>query len=153
MAHQAYHIICTTHERARWFDSPALARILIREMRGLHEKGNVDSLAWGLMPDHLHRLLVLQTEQNLSTVIKLLKGRSARLINTHLQRTGQIWQKGFYDHALRVEEDLPAIARYIMANPIRAGLVHCVGDYPWWDAVWLDRIKLQVGSSRPYRCS
>ncbi|MFV3290267.1 transposase, partial [Pseudomonas sp. NY11955] len=29
------------------------------------------------------------------------------------------------------------VARYIVANPIRAGLVSRVGDYPHWDAVWL----------------
>ena len=39
--------------------------------------------------------------------------------------------------AVRREEDLKMIARYIVTNPIRAGLVQKVGDYPLWDATWI----------------
>ena len=49
----------------------------------------------------------------------------------------RLWQTGFHDHALRREEDLAATARYLIANPLRAGLVQRVGDYPFWDAVWV----------------
>ena len=49
----------------------------------------------------------------------------------------RIWQSGFHDHALRREEDLAQLARYIVANPLRAGLAQRVGDYPHWDAAWL----------------
>jgi putative transposase len=48
-----------------------------------------------------------------------------------------VWQSGFHDHAVRREEDLPALARYVVANPVRAGLVTRVGEYPHWDAIWL----------------
>jgi hypothetical protein len=36
-----------------------------------------------------------------------------------------------------MEEDLAQIARYVVLNPVRAGLVRRVGDYPHWDAAWL----------------
>jgi len=48
-----------------------------------------------------------------------------------------LWQKGYFDRALRREEDLKAMARYIVANPLRAGLVEHIGQYPLWDAIWL----------------
>lgn len=51
--------------------------------------------------------------------------------------TPSMRSKSFYDHALREEDDLKGIARYIVANQIRAGLVEKIGDYPHWDAVWL----------------
>lgn len=54
-----------------------------------------------------------------------------------LSRQGRLWQPGFHDHAVRREESLEAIARYIVANPLRAGLVKKVGDYPLWDAIWV----------------
>jgi len=38
---------------------------------------------------------------------------------------------------LRNDEDLLDVARYVVANPVRAGLVPRVGDYPFWNAVWL----------------
>ena len=42
-----------------------------------------------------------------------------------------------YDHGLRDGEDIKQLSRYILANPLRAGLVEFAGDYPHWDAVWL----------------
>ena len=67
-----------------------------------------------------------------------LKGRSARAINARNRRAGAIWQPAYFDHALRVDANLKQVARYIVANPLRAGLVQKLGDYPHWDAVWLD---------------
>ena len=38
---------------------------------------------------------------------------------------------------LGAEEDVVAVSRYIVLNPVRAALVRRVGDYPFWDAVWI----------------
>lgn len=67
-----------------------------------------------------------------------LKGRSARAINARTGRVGAVWQPAYFDHALRAEEDLKQVARYIVTNPLRAGLVRKIGDYSHWDAVWLN---------------
>ena len=69
--------------------------------------------------------------------MKRIKGASARALNDRLGRHGALWQPGFYDHALRKDEDRLGTARYIVANPLRAGLVQRLGDYPHWDSVWL----------------
>lgn len=70
-------------------------------------------------------------------LMRRIKSNSARLINRHLGRAGQVWQTGYHDRALRKDENLQLAARYIVANPLRAGLVERVGDYPLWDAVWV----------------
>ena len=88
------------------------------------------------MPDHLHWLFVLRSS-SLSETVRLLKGRSAKRINEAAGRSEPLWQKGFHDHALRKEEDIKAVARYVIANPLRAGLAANIGDYPHWDAVWI----------------
>ena len=49
----------------------------------------------------------------------------------------RLWQKGYYDHLIRNEEDLIASARYIIANPLRAKLIANVADYPYWDCVYV----------------
>jgi hypothetical protein len=54
-----------------------------------------------------------------------------------LNRKGPVWQKAFYDHALRKDEDVKKMARYIIANPMRQGLVKKIDDYPLWDAIWI----------------
>lgn len=58
-------------------------------------------------------------------------------VNTYLGRQGPLWQKAFYDRAVRKDKDMRKIARYIVANPLRAGLVERIGDYPFWGAAWL----------------
>ena len=121
---------------SRYFIDFYCARLLIAEMRLLHDSGAVNSLAWVVMPDHLHWLFQLGDIQPLSTVIKQLKARSSHRINLRLNRQGALWQPGFHDHALRREDNIQNIARYIIANPLRAGLVDKLGNYPHWDAIW-----------------
>ena len=94
-------------------------------------------MAFVIMPDHLHWLVQLTGERSLSASMCAVKSHSARNINAAAGRKGTIWQRGFYDRAIRKDDDLVAIARYIIANPLRAGIVSSVADYPLWDAIWL----------------
>ena len=136
-AGQIYHITTTTHERKPLFKDFDCARIAIAELRRLHEQNVICSLAWVLRPDHLHCLVQLKGPIALSTAIKVLKGRTARQLGLQGHTHGTVWQPGFHDHALRQEEDMLQVARYIVANPLRAGIVDRIGDYPFWDAHWL----------------
>jgi len=70
-------------------------------------------------------------------VMKSFKTRSAKRINEALNRTGALWQRAYYDHAIREDEDIRKIARYIISNPLRSGLVSDIGKYSLWDAMWL----------------
>jgi REP element-mobilizing transposase RayT len=79
----------------------------------------------------------LGEKTDMSAAIKRFKACSARRVNEYLKRQGTLWQKSFYDHALRQDEDVRGIARYIVANRLRAGLVEHIGEYPLWDAIWL----------------
>ncbi len=137
-AHQAYLITTVTHRRERLFEEPVCARAVIHALRHATEQGFAHTHAFVVMPDHLHWLMSLGEEIGLSATVGRVKGTSARWINSALNRTGlAVWQPGFHDHALRTEEDVRGIARYVVANPLRAGLVAQVGDYSWWDAEWL----------------
>jgi len=89
------------------------------------------------MPDHIHWLIQLNDNYSLPVVVKRLKATSAHSINQHLNKQGQVWQKSYYDRSLRKEDDLKQVSRYIVANPLRAGLVNEIGDYPYWDSIWL----------------
>lgn len=126
-----YHITAVTRERTPYFGALDNGRKVVRELIVLQDRGIAETLCYVLMPDHLHWLMVLH-EGTLADVVRLLKGRSARAI-------GQpIWQANYYDHAVRQEEDLQKMARYIIANPLRANLVSQIGNYSLWDAVWID---------------
>ena len=128
--HQLYCIPTVTRDHHPLFTDNIAARLLVHELRSLHEQGYVISLAWVVMPDHLHWLIQLNERWSLTTVVKTLKARSALSINRHLCQHGSLWQRAYYDRAARKDEDVRQIARYIVANPLRAGLVRDIGDYP-----------------------
>lgn len=94
-------------------------------------------LAWVLMPDHAHWLLQTGLQEPLPHAVNRLKASSARNTNLILGRTGSLWARGFHDRALRQEEDLRCAARYVITNPLRAGLGRRVGDYPFWNCVYV----------------
>lgn len=133
---RAYLITTVVHNRRPIFAEWQIGRLLVAELRATEKFGLVQSLAWVVMPDHLHWLVTLHSG-NLPALIQRIKGHSAISVNCALCSEGQVWQKGFHDHALRKDEDLQTVARYIVANPLRAGLVEKIGDYPLWDAIWL----------------
>lgn len=126
-----YHITTVTQNRSPHFSSLVNGRKVVQQLMALHAEGRAQTLCYVVMPDHLHWLMVLH-EGALPAAVRLLKGRSAHAIGH------AIWQPNYFDHAIRQDEDLRQIARYIVANPIRAGLVARVGDYSLWDAAWLD---------------
>jgi REP element-mobilizing transposase RayT len=132
-----YFITTVVQNRHNLFSDFTCARIFIQYAAKLATKANINWLAWVLMPDHFHGLLSLSNDLSLNEFMRQLKGGSSRVLNKHLGRTGAVWQAGFYDHALRREEDRREIARYIVGNPVRAGLVDNVLAYPHWDAIWM----------------
>ncbi|QRY77291.1 transposase [Pseudomonas sp. PDNC002] len=93
--------------------------------------------AWVLMPDHVHWLLQLGEDEDLAKSIGRMKAVSAREVRRAGGWQGAVWAPAFHDRALRHEEDLLAVARYVVANPLRARLVSTLREYPFWNAVWL----------------
>jgi len=121
----------------RDFSDWRTGRLLVNEFKRAHEQGLIDSLAWVVMPDHFHWLFELRSH-SLTRVIQQVKSRSGIAVNKAWAADGRLWQTGFHDLALRREQSLRQCAQYIVANPLRAGLVKRLGDYPLWDAVWLN---------------
>ncbi|MGC5703195.1 transposase [Pseudomonas sp. NFXW11] len=133
---RAYLITTVVHQRRPLFRDWRLGRLVVAELQQIQEQGLANSLAWVLMPDHLHWLLQLHAG-TLPQVMQRMKSRSTLRINQRLGLRGAFWQSGYHDRAVRDGEDIQHIARYIIANPLRAGLVRRIGDYPLWDAIWL----------------
>jgi putative transposase len=106
-------------------------------MRHEQESGHVDSLAFVVMPDHFHWLFSLTGSRSLNSCIRNVKSYSASRVNAMLRSKKAVWQTAYHDRAIRQEEDLEGVARYIVANPLRAGIVSSVRDYALWDAKWV----------------
>jgi REP element-mobilizing transposase RayT len=135
---QIYHVTARTFERSQPFADPISAFAACHTIHRYFLGSASNCLAWVLMPDHAHWIVELAGTDSLSNTIGALKKAIATQVNVTRGSVGQtLWQGGFHDRALRKEDDVVVVARYIVANPVRAGLVTRVGDYPWWNAVWI----------------
>ncbi len=145
--------------RNRIFERVALGEIVEGEMRQSDTAKSTRTLAYVVMPDHLHWMFELLAGDELSSVVRWVKGKSAHRINRRVHRAGRIWQPGYHDRALRHEEDLETIGNYVIYNPVRAGIVQTIHDYPLWDAIWINRnrgaddLGYQASGMRGVRCS
>ena len=85
-------------------------------------------LAHCFMPDHLHTALEGRNEE---ADLKAFVARMKQSTGFYFKKTfgKQLWQRYGYEHVIRHDETTQAIVRYILENPIRAGLVRAVGDY------------------------
>jgi len=79
------------------------------------------------MPDHVHVLVEgLEATSDLAGMLARWKQRTGY---EHSRTTGErLWQGGFYDHVLREEEDRLVVVKYILENPVRAGLIESLFD-------------------------
>ena len=135
---QVYLITVTTLHRQPVFLDHVHARIASRLIHACDNWGDARLLAWVLMPDHWHGLLELGHEP-LDRVVARLKAAISRALHASGTVDGPLWDRSFHDRALRHDENLRRAARYIIGNPVRAGLAHSVLDYPYWNATWLDQ--------------
>ena len=136
---QAYLVTFTTDQRRRHFREWAIASDAARLITSSTAWQHGRLLAWALMRDHWHGMIQLADRAALAECVRRLKGASARILRQQHPALGRIWAPGYHDHAVRDDEDLLETARYIVLNPVRARLVCGVGDYPFWDAIWLSR--------------
>ncbi len=134
---QVYLLTTVTHDRRPWFGDFRAGCAVARVIHDLASGYPGLSLAWVVMPDHVHWLVQLPEGLTLARLMQRFKGRSALALNDCRGRPGTVWAPAYHDRALRREGDVRAAARYLVANPVRAGIVGRVGDYPLWDAVWL----------------
>ncbi len=131
-----YALTLVCHLRKNHLNDLFINRQIILEMRRLELEKFITSNTFVLMPNHLHWLFQLSNTLSLSEVVRRFKGRTAALFRKHHKE--KLWQKGFYDHLIRHDEDLVINARYIVANPLRARLVKSVAEFSYWDSVYLE---------------
>ncbi len=93
----------------------------------------IEIVAYCLMPNHVHLVVVPSTADGLHRALKVVHGRFALRINSMHGRTGHLWQDRYYSSALDSTHFLNAV-RYVELNPVRAGMVDRSEDYEWSSA-------------------
>jgi putative transposase len=127
---QRYFVTICTANRADVFRSARAVDPMVALL--LHSAAAMDfaAAAYCFMPDHLHVLLVAESDHAaLLECVRRFKQLSA--FDYRRQTGGALWQAGYFEHALRGSEQTDAVARYILENPVRAGLCRAFQEYPF----------------------
>jgi len=112
---------------------PRIARLVEDQL--LHFDGErYRLLAWVVMPNHVHVLIETFPGHSLSAILHAWKSYTAKVANGLLGRQGPFWHPEYFDRAIRDERHLLAAIKYIHDNPVKAGLVEQVDDWPFSSA-------------------
>jgi putative transposase len=127
--HRYFLTLCTAG-RLPAFTQPRAVSGTLSQLRRLSAEEQFAILAYCFMPDHLHLLLAGAGEDSclprLISRFKQASGFCYRQVAGHV-----LWQSGYFDRVLRNEEATLAACRYVLGNPVRAGLAGTLGEYPY----------------------
>jgi putative transposase len=97
------------------------------------KENDVEVVAYCLMPNHVHLILVPKAADGLHVALKAVHGLYAKRINRLRKQRGHVWQDRFFSSPLDGAYFANAV-RYVELNPVRAGLVKKPEDYAWSSA-------------------
>jgi REP element-mobilizing transposase RayT len=117
-----YHVTSITVHRTPIFSEPPYARVLDEAIQFVR-RDRAYVLAYAIMPDHFHALVIPRAPHTVSQVMQTIKGYSSREINRQRSMKGRVWQPGFHDRVMRSDAQLEATVAYIEANPVEEELV------------------------------
>lgn len=124
-------------DRRPVFRNHAVAAAAVDVLKAHAARTGVAVHGYCVMPDHVHLVLSASPTCDIITFVgqfKNLGQRAAWALGTH----GAFWQKSFWDHFLRADEQLEAVILYVLNNPVRAGLVSHWREYPFSGSLALD---------------
>jgi putative transposase len=126
---QYFLTFCTDH-RHRLFTAPDRVELARTQISRAASEQRISVLAYCFMPDHVH-LLVAGTSED--SDCRRFIARAKQYSGFHYQAAfgRRLWQRFGYERVLRNDEAAIRVARYILENPVRAGLVTEVQQYPF----------------------
>ena len=127
---QRYFVTTCTAFRRPIFKDDDVARNVISRILESADSHGFAVVAYCVMPDHVHLLVVARHENaDLGRFVKHAKQVTGF---AHRQATETaLWQPGYHERVLRDEEATLTVARYVLENPVRAGLAKAFGDWPY----------------------
>ena len=133
----------------RWLADSRVAQIVANSLR--YRDGRVyDLSAYSIMSAHVHAVFTpllnaasltevknshplrfVSSDPTLSAIMQSLKGYTAHEANKVLGRSGPFWEVESYDHEIKDEEEYGRVIRYVLNNPVKAGLVSHWSEWRW----------------------
>src|SRR5262245_12117359 len=143
-AGQVYFFTVVTHDRRRILTTEVGRTSLRAAIRAVRTQRPFHITAVVLLPDHVNMVWELQTDDTeYSTLVRLIKAGFTRIwleaggvegtVGASRRRREErgVWQRRFYEHTCRDDEDVQRCVDYIHVNPLKHHLVDRVVDWPW----------------------
>lgn len=127
---KGYFITIGTYNRRRLFVNDAVVASAVQYLRDIAQKEQFDVAVYCFMPDHLHIVIIGRNEHS----------SCEKFVRDYKQITGfrfkkvfsqRLWGTSYYDRVLRIEDEVRDVGQYTLYNPVYAGLVENVLDYPY----------------------
>jgi len=146
------YLTCSCYRRLRLFNNPAIRDAFAGFLRQVRERSGMRLIAWVLMPEHFHIILIPTRRE--WPVPKILVSLKQPLAQSVIRRwrtlrapvlpklagprgTTRFWQPGGgFDRNPRTPFELSREIAYIHMNPVRRGLVKSPAEWAWSSARW-----------------
>jgi putative transposase len=143
-----YHLTFCAHDRRQTFTSPPPVELVVVQISRAATEQQFAVIAYCFMPDHLHLLIEGQSDRSdCKGFIRKFKQYSGFYYSRQFKET--LWQRYGFEHVLRDDEVTAKVARYLIENPVRAGLVSNPLDYLFVGSLVYDLKDLLDGVFTP----
>ena len=123
-----YSLRFCTESRHPVFTDTAVVELVLKHFLRQAEEQAFEVLAYCFMPDHVHLLIEgLKDDSDCKRFISRAKQFSGFYYKQ--QHKQKLWQRYGYERVVRDDEATIDVARYILANPLRAGLVKDIREF------------------------
>jgi putative transposase len=133
------------YRRLRYLDDDHSRTIFLNTLETLRRRHQFFLYGYVLMPEHVHLLLSEPKLHRLDNTLRVLKGRSSKLLKG---ARAKFWQTRYYDFNVFTQPKFVEKLRYIHRNPVERGLVQKPEDWPWssfrhWSTGEAGRIEIE----------
>ncbi len=125
-----YSLTFCTDRRQQLFTTRDVVDLVLTQIVRAAVEYQFEITTYCFMPDHLH-LLVAGTADDSNAKPFIARAKQYSGFHYKRARGSKLWQRYGFEHVLRTEELTLVVARYILDNPVRTGLVERVEDYPF----------------------
>ncbi len=127
--HRYFFTMCTLRRRTSFAD-PRVVSVVREQFVRTAADMKFAVIAYTFMPDHLHAVVDgLSPPSDFRAFCSTMRRRSSSECWQYLRES--VWQNGYHERVLREASSVKPVIRYILANPVRAGLVERASDYPY----------------------
>jgi len=140
-----YHITSRGDRREDIYEDDEDRKLFLSVLEAVCEKYNWECHAYCLMNNHYH-LLIETPDANLSIGMRQLNGVYTQKFNRNHGRVGHVFQGRYKSILVDKENHLLELCRYIVLNPVRAGITRSARDWPW------SSYRSTAGQSKGLKC-